>query len=82
MAKRGPKPLGNTVELRTTISPEIDEALSLLTSISGVSKATHVRVALLRLLEDVGVVHPETSHKLRPTKAPDVQRFLNKIDQE
>jgi len=69
MGKRGPTPLGNDIELRTTITPEIDAALAQLVELSGgKSKATFVRKALLDMLTSIGLVYPEVTERLHPTR--------------
>lgn len=69
MGKRGPASLGNDIELRTTITPEIDAALTQLVALSGgKSKATFVRKALLDMLTSIGLVYPEVAESLHPTR--------------
>lgn len=73
MGKRGPQPLGFEVELRTTISPEIDAGLTQLVEVSGVSKATVVRTALLSMLTTGGLLFPDAADSLvvtRPAGTP------------
>lgn len=68
MGQRGPAPLGNDTQLRTTITPEIDAALAQLVALSGKSKATFVRKALLDMLTSIGLVYPEVADRLHPTR--------------
>ncbi|MBF4604715.1 hypothetical protein [Curtobacterium sp. VKM Ac-2884] len=55
-------------ELRTTVPPEVIEALDLMVRVGGISKATLVRVALVDHLTTLGVLYPEVAETLRPTK--------------
>jgi hypothetical protein len=54
-------------ELRTTVPPEVSNALDLMVRLGGVSKATIVRVALVDHLTTLGVLYPEVAETLRPT---------------
>lgn len=55
-------------ELRTTVPPEVSDALDLMVRLGGISKATIVRVALIDHLTVAGVLYPEIAKTLRPTK--------------
>ncbi|UXZ58786.1 hypothetical protein [Curtobacterium sp. Arg-1] len=55
-------------ELRTTAPREVSDALDLTVRLGGISKATIVRVALIDQLTVAGVLYPEISKTLRPTK--------------
>lgn len=67
MGNRGPAPKGYTSEIRVPVSPDIDDALNQLVAVSGISKAHFVRVAVLNLLTQVGVLYPEFASNLQPT---------------
>lgn len=66
--RRGRKPLGNDVELRTTVTAEIAAALDLLVELGGFSKATLVRWALIDQLTLLGALYPGVAATLTPTK--------------
>lgn len=55
-------------ELRTTVPPEVIDALDLMVRLGGISKATIVRTALVDHLTTLGVLFPEVARTLRPTK--------------
>lgn len=55
-------------ELRTTVPPELIDALDLMVRLGGISKATIVRTALVDHLMTLGVLFPEVAETLRPTK--------------
>ena len=54
-------------ELRTTVPPEVIDALDLMVRIGGISKATMVRIALVDHLTKLGVLYPEVAETLHPT---------------
>lgn len=68
MGLRGQQAGDNSVVLETTISPELDNALTQLVALSGVSKAALVRNGLHTFLSGVGVLYPELNDALNPTK--------------
>jgi hypothetical protein len=72
MGLRGPQPKGYDVELRTTVSAEMETALNQLVELTGVSKAFLVRRALLDFLGTAGVVYPGLAETLAvtPTAGP------------
>lgn len=55
-------------ELRTTVPPEVIDALDLMVRLGGISKATIVRAALVDHLTTLGVLFPEVAETLSPTK--------------
>lgn len=55
MGKRGPKPAG-LIEFTTTLTPELDRALTRMVAVSGLSRSTVVRVALAEHFANVGVL--------------------------
>lgn len=65
---RGPDPLGFTEELRCTITPEADNALRLLVELTGVSRTHFVRQALHETLTAMGLVFPDVTTTLHPTR--------------
>jgi len=67
MGKRGPQSLGNTVELRVPVTPDVDEALNQLVAISGLSKAHLVRQMVLVNLNQAGAIYPDLLRTLTPT---------------
>jgi hypothetical protein len=79
MGLRGPEPKGNDTELRTTISPALDDALNQLVALSGVSKAAMVRQALHAFLSQVGVLYPEVTASLDATKTAGRTRVRSAI---
>jgi hypothetical protein len=64
---RGPTSKGYTAEIRVPVSADIDDALNQLVAVSGIAKAHFVRVAVLNLLTEVGVLYPELAATLKPT---------------
>jgi hypothetical protein len=67
LGRRGPQSLGNDVRLEVTVSAEIDRALSQVVELSGMSRMTIVRQALLDQLSALGVLFPEIAESLVPT---------------
>ena len=68
MGLRGTKPRGNNIELRTTISRELDDGLNTLVALLGVSKASLVRQALREYLTTLEVARLEADETIAPTK--------------
>lgn len=64
--KRGPRPQ-SWVALRTSVTPEIDRAITEIVQATGVSKASVVRRLLARGLADHGAISPEVTASLPPT---------------
>ena len=61
MGLRGQNAGDRLVTLETSISTDLDNALSQLVALSGVSKAAMVRQALNAFLTQVGVLYPEVA---------------------
>lgn len=74
MGRRGPKPLGNDVRLEVTVSAEIDRALSQVVELSGISRVTIIRQALLDQLSTLGLIFPEVAETLVPTATRNSRR--------
>lgn len=68
MRLRGQQAGDNSIVLETTISPDLDRALTQLVALSGVSKATLVRHSLHWFLSALGAVYPELNDSLSPTR--------------
>lgn len=68
MGKRGPEPIGYDIELRVKVSVELDAAVAQLVQLTGVSKATVVRTALLAMLTTCGLVYPGVAEALVVTR--------------
>lgn len=65
-SKRGPEPQ-QWVDLRTTVTPEIDRAITEIVQATGVSKASVVRRLLASGLAEHGAISPEASAALPAT---------------
>jgi len=65
MGQRGQNAGDRLVTLETSISTDLDNALSQLVALSGVSKAAMVRQALNAFLTQVGVLYPEVTAPTR-----------------
>ncbi|PPL17961.1 ribbon-helix-helix protein, CopG family [Microterricola pindariensis] len=67
MGERGPAAAG-LVELRTSVTPEIDRALAHMVQLSGVSKSTLVREALALHLVLMGAMAPAAGDNIHPMR--------------
>jgi hypothetical protein len=67
MTRIRPKPTP-IVKLETSISPELDKAITFMVALSGTSKATIVREALSLYLVGVGAMLPGVADSLTRTR--------------